>query len=193
MSRPTPGTRLRRAVIAAASLLVAGLAGSPVTASPTDDVQTAALKAAFVYNFAKFVTWPSDRFGSRSEPIRFCMQRHDLDRSALEQLVDKQIGERQVRVIVVDPGSTIDACHVLFVSGFASIAAFDHTLSTTRQSHVLVVSDQPGFAMRGGHIGLVEERGRLRFQVNLKAIADANLKLSSKLLQLAEIVGPVRE
>jgi hypothetical protein len=81
----------------------------------------------------------------------------------------------------------------LFASAFQSEPSLRALLVAATLNGVLVVSDMPGFAVLGGHIGLVEDSNRLRFQVNLEAALKTGLKLSSKFLQLAEIVGPVTQ
>lgn len=162
-------------------------------ADPADDFTTAAVKAAFIYNFAKFTTWPAGRLRSPSEPIRLCVQGGDLDRRALSPLEEKRIGERQVHIEVLPPGGPIDGCHIFFASGFASEPLLRDALTVAQRHAVLMVSDLPDFAALGGHIGLMEDRNRLRFQVNLHSVVQTGVRLSSKLLQLAEIVGPARD
>ena len=191
-SRPGRADRgLRRGrLLAVALALAASLICGGARAAPTDDIETAAIKAAFVYNFAKFASWPSHRFKTPTTPIQVCIQRHDLNIAAARQLESKQVGGRSLRITVVRPGDSIAGCHILFTSVVLVETGLDKLFADARQNSVLLVSDMPDFARAGGHIGLIEDRGRLRFQVNLSAAAQSGLKLSSKLLQLAEIVGP---
>lgn len=186
-----PAGRLRRRaarVLCAGLALLAAAVGGPVSAAPGDDLETAAIKSAFIYNFAKFTAWPPDRFRSPADPISFCVQRGDLDGQAVQPLGQKQVGDRFVHPQMIDPGASIADCHILFLSGIASIAAMNALLSSSRSRHVLLVSDMPGFAELGGHIALVQDRNKFRFQINLRAVQQTGLTLSSRLLQLAEIV-----
>ena len=190
---PGPSKMLWRAVaLASAAAIVLFVTGATAAARSGDDVKTSAIKVAFVYNFAKFASWPPGRFRQASDAVRFCIQRGDLHPDAVRPLEDKQIGERPIRTAMVGPQDPVGACHVLFLSATPSAAALAKTLEIARQDGILIVSDMPDFALLGGHIGLLEDRGRLRFQVNLSSVTDADLKLSSQLLQLAEIVGPSR-
>jgi len=173
-------------------LLSAGLSITAARADPADDPKEAAVKVAFVYNFAKFAVWPEGRFRSATDPVVLCTQRGDLDRSALRTIDGRRIGDRPVRIEIIDPGAAVDACHIFFASGFMSDAALRDVLALAQRRAVLLVSDIPGFAGIGGHIGLVEDRKRLRFQVNLRATTRAGVKLSSQLLQLAEVIDAVR-
>lgn len=162
-------------------------------AEPNDRPREAAVKVAFVYNFAKFAIWPGERFQSTEDPIVLCAQHGDLDREALHAIEGRPVGGHPILVRMLDPGAAINACHIYFASGFASETALQDVLARARRGAVLLVSDKPGFAGLGGHIGLIEDRKRLRFQVNLQAVTQAGVRLSSKLLQLAEIVEAVRK
>ena len=140
----------------------------------------------------RFASWPLGRFRGLEDALNLCVQRGDLRLEALQSLQGKQIGDRPVDVTIVHRGDAVGTCHLLFASSFASIEALQGLLALARRDGILMVSDLPEFASLGGHIGLVEDRGRLRFQINLRSLTDADLKLSSQLLNLAEIVGPVR-
>lgn len=189
----TPAVRLKDLAIPLVAVLFAiGVASGPAAARPDDGAKAAAIKAAFMYNFAKFASWPPFRFKRPGDAVILCVQRGDLHWEALESIQDKQIGDRPIRISLLQWGDPIDGCHVLFASAFASTGDFDSILQAARRGAILLVSDQPEFAKQGGHIGLVEDKGRLRFQVNLRSVAEADLKLSSQLLQLAEIVGASR-
>jgi len=168
------------------------LAGG-AAAHSDDDPKAAAVKVAFVYNFAKFTSWPTRRFPTPSGPVVLCVRRNDLDWHALRPLTEKRIGDHPIRVKVLDTDAPVDACHIFFSTEFGSAASLRDALARARQYAVLMVSDMPGFAAAGGHIGLVQDRNRLRFQVNLDSVTRTGVKLSSKLLQLAEIVGPASQ
>lgn len=191
LSRPCRTLR-RAGALAAAAVIALFVTGASAAARTGDDVKISAIKVAFVYNFAKFASWPPGRFKRPSEEVLFCVQHGGLHPEAVQPLETKQIGERPIRIAMIRPQDPVGACHVLFLSVAPSVEALATTLAMARKDGVLIVSDMPDFALLGGHIGLVEDRGRLRFQVNLNSVTEADLKLSSQLLQLAEIVGPAR-
>lgn len=185
--RPPRRSR-RRTVAMLLAALVAALAGPPAHADHGDDLQTAAIKTAFIYNFAKFTTWPSERFATPSAPLLFCVRDDDLDHQAVMTLDGKMVGDRTVRTRSLEDGASIAGCHVYFTSDVSSPSTLRSLLASAQQNGVLLVSDMPGFAEFGGHIGLVRSENRFRFQINLGAVQECGLKLSSRLLQLAEIV-----
>jgi hypothetical protein len=188
-----PERRRPRPVLGAAVVALASLRAMGAVAHPDDDPKAAAVKAAFVYNFAKFATWPARRFLSPSAPVILCVRGGDLEWRALRPLTEKQIGEHPVEVRVLDADVPVDACHIFFSSEFASGGSLRDALATASRYAVLMVSDMPGVASLGGQIGLVQDHNRLRFQVNLDSVTRTGVKLSSKLLQLAEIVGPASQ
>ncbi|HEX6504053.1 MAG TPA: YfiR family protein [Terriglobales bacterium] len=145
------------------------------------------IKAAFVYNFAKFVEWPPEAFSKPSDSVRLCVLGNHSLASDLQQLIaGKTIGTRAVEVQRVSP-LQITGCHVLFVGTLESWR-LQQVLESARGTHVLTVGDIPGFIEQGGVINFILDQNRIRFEVNLKAAQDAGLKLSSKLLSLAKAV-----
>lgn len=145
------------------------------------------IKAAFVYNFAKFVEWPPEAFSKPSDSVRLCVLGNHPLASDLQQLIaGKTIGTRAVEVQRVSP-LQIRGCHVLFVGTLESWR-LQQVLESARGANVLTVGDIPGFIEQGGVIDFILDQNRIRFEVNLKAAQDAGLKLSSKLLSLAKAV-----
>jgi len=173
--------------------LAGGFLPSSVYAAPGDDARVAAVKAAFVFNFAKFVNWPDARLRTSDNQMVFCVQRDDLDYRVVKDLEHKSINDRNVTVRILEPRTGIPDCHLLFLSGGVSDSEFDQLVKYATGLNVLLVSDMPDFAERGGHIALITDQNRLRFKINLGATTGAGLKVSSKLLQLAEIVATASE
>lgn len=145
------------------------------------------IKAAFVYNFAKFVEWPQEAFANAGDPVRFCVFGNTPLDSDLQQLITgKTIGARPVQVQRTG-FLQIKQCHVLFI-GASDSARILQVQEATRGATVLTVGEFPGFLDQGGMINFIFDQNRIRFEVNLKAAQEAKLKLSSKLLSLAKRV-----
>jgi len=146
------------------------------------------LKAAFLYNFAKFVEWPPQTFKGASDPIAICVLGRDPVADALRQVVNgKAIEGRTLSVREIPDAQHAAGCQVLFIAGFDQKRALS-ILEALRGSAILTVGDAEGFASEGGIIELKMDAGRMRFQINIGAAAQARLGISSKLLSLAEIV-----
>lgn len=148
-----------------------------------------ALKAAFLYNFAKFVQWPAEAFPSRSAPLLLCSYKSNEVGDALQHIVrGKTINGRSLAVKEIrDPGEG-KTCQMLFVGADASPSE-ESILAAIGDESILIVGETPEFAKRGGGINFVVQEDRLRFVVNLSATDRARLKLSSKLLSLAILTG----
>jgi len=139
------------------------------------------LKAAFVYQFAKYTQWPD----YASKDITFCSFEHQIINEALAKLTNKRVKQRTVKVRYLSDVSKINsACQVLFISG-ASQYDIKQILANTATMPILTVGDGEHFMAQGGMIALSRRGIKQRFIINNHRTAAANLKLSSKLLQLA--------
>ena len=148
------------------------------------------VKAAFLYNFIKFVEWPEDAFPNQDAPIVIGIVGKDSFNGDLDNLVrDKTIRKRAVEVRRLKEGAALNVCHVLFVAQ-SEAAAVPAMMKQLEAKQVLTVSETPGFLERGGIINFVISNNKVRFEVNIGASADAGLQISSKLLNLAvRVVG----
>ncbi len=145
------------------------------------------IKAAFIYNFAKFTTWPSAAFPGPEAPLRICALGTDSLQQALSLLEDKAIRGRKPEISQLLWPDEARLCHVLFV-GAAAEARLQEILQLLDGLPVLTVSDMPDFARLGGVIGLETVQNKIRFKANIDAARNAGLSLSSKLLRLARLV-----
>lgn len=170
-------------------LSVALSAATAVTAradSYTD--REAAVRAAFLYNFAKFTRWPSAQFEGPQAPVVFCIYENSLRLDALQAIGSRTIDGRPVVVRPTRRGDPLTPCHLLYVSTNAGNGHVRNLPLESRRSKVLFVSDDPDLADIGGHISLFPIDRKLRFKINLEATRESGIALSSKLLQLAIIV-----
>jgi hypothetical protein len=172
-----PVVRLLAVLIATLS----ALAGSArAAADPASDTQ---VKAAFLYNFAKFAEWPAS-----TRAITMCIIGDTRVASELVKTVrDKRLDGRVLEVKGIGGDAPMVACDVLFISASETERA-SVVLATLRSLPILTVSDSPGFARRSGIIELVVERERMHFAINPDAATRAGVRLSSRLLGLARIV-----
>lgn len=156
------------------------------------NLQASAVKVGFLYNFAKFVSWPEDRLPAPDAPVVFCLHKGSLNEAALQPLVGQTVHNRRIEVRIFDELPP-EGCHLLFANGEASQDELKQIADFGFASSALTVADQARFTQIGGHIELFEEGNRLRFAINLEQAKNSGIVLSSKLLQLAVIVGPARE
>jgi hypothetical protein len=171
--------RLVTVLVAAASL--AGLGRG----QEMDEYQ---VKAAFLYNFAKFVEWPADSFKTAKAPILVCVLGHNPFGSGLEDLIrGKSIEGRAFAFRQVSDAPEASGCQILFVSS-SDGKRFRSLLGRLKPAGILTVGETQGFASGGGVINFKLDGERVRFEINVEAAEHAQLRISSKLLGLAEIV-----
>jgi hypothetical protein len=141
------------------------------------------VKAAYLFNFGKFVSWPSAASGGESFPI--CLIGRDPFGNVLDTtLSGETIGGKSVVVRRLSKLPDATACRVLFISS-SEEGRLREIFATINKAGVLTVSDIAGFSQRGGMIQFVLQGNKVRFEVDLKAAEDAGLTLSSELLKVA--------
>jgi hypothetical protein len=146
------------------------------------------LKAAFVFNFAKFVDWPPSAFANPTAPFSVCVLGPDPFGGALDDaLRGKVIAEHPASVARVKHVADVTGCQILFIASSES-HLLPEVLSKIRGQRVLVIGETDDFASSGGVIQFTLEENRVRFFINTDAADRAGLKISSKLLALAKIV-----
>ena len=147
-----------------------------------------ALKAAFLFHFARFVEWPEGAFQNASSPVVYCTIGEDPFQGALdESLREKTIEARMVQVRHLKDGSEAQGCHVVFIGKTGKKRVTDE-LASLADSPVLTVGETDQFLRDNGMIAFCTEENKIRFSINLGAVERANLRISSRLLILAKTV-----
>ena len=145
------------------------------------------LKAAFLYNFAKFVEWPVGAFSDQGAPIVVGVVGDDPFNGSLDSVVGKSANGRQVAIRRLSASQDLRSCHMLFVSS-SERKRLGEIVASVDGASVLTVGEMEGFASNGGMITLTMEDNKVRFEINAGMARRARLKISSKLLSLAKRV-----
>ena len=149
------------------------------------DVTEPALKAAFIYSFAKFTEWPADVVPRAAEPFVLCVLGDAAVGDALERLVKgRALAGHSMAVSHVAPAGPQSMCHVLYLSGVSASQAAQ-LVARHRDVPVLTISDVEGFTDVGGIAQFFFEQGQLRFTIHVGSAKRAHLQISSNLLALA--------
>jgi len=170
----------------AAALLAAALLAGPALAarSPEKDAEYG-VKAAFLYNFAKFVDWPPSAFPERR--FNLCILGDDPFGHLLDDIVaNDSVGGRPIAVQRVARLADLPSCHLLFL-GRLERERRREALAALRGTAVLTVGDADGFLADGGMVNFFLEDNKVRFEVNRAAVDKSPLKMSSKLLRVARV------
>ena len=143
------------------------------------------LKAAFLFNFAKFVEWPPTAFADANSPLTIGILGDNPFGGDLEAIIrDKTINNRTIAIKLMRSLAEATNCQVLFISPSAK-SKISEMISGLGSASVLTVGETDRFAESGGMINFVKEGNKIRFEINEVAAKRAGLKISSKLLSLA--------
>jgi len=146
------------------------------------------VKAAFLYNFAKFVEWPPQTFKAAKAPVRICILGENPFGSALGDAVGgKTVLGRPL--VVSDVSSAVQGsdCQILFI-GSSERKHLRAILAELRTTRVLTVGEMDGFASQGGIVNFRLIDGHVRLEINIEAAGQAGLRINSSVLSLATIV-----
>ena len=174
-----------RTIWALVAILICTVMGSVHAEAPTAGEYQ--IKAAMLFNMAKFVDWPADSFAKPDSPLTVCVMGGGPFGAALESFKGKPVKGHPLSIRRVSVGDELGACQILAASEVdkRNLAAL---LSAGRKKGILTVSDAAKFAQVGGTVGFVEIDGKVRFEINLDSAEKAQIKISSQLLKLAKIV-----
>jgi hypothetical protein len=146
------------------------------------------IKAAFLYNFAKYVEWPRSAFPSPE--FHLCVLADAAFEKSIEDLIaGETIAGRRVKREAPATLEAARACHILFI-GRTEMGRAGELLAALKGSHVFTVGDTPDFLALGGVVTFVREGDRVRFDVSLGEAHRAGLTISSRLLRVARTVAP---
>ena len=166
------------------------------------------IKAAFVYNFIKFVDWPEENTPDKDKPITIGVLGSDVLIKAFGPIKNKEAKGRRVVIKRFEDRDKLEEsrkkndsawkekiealkkCRVVFVctceSGTKEIPV--EIIKALKGSGVLLVGEVPGFLEKGGVINFVTENKKVRFEINSTSAKRNNLKIRSQLLKLARRV-----
>lgn len=145
------------------------------------------IKAAYLYNFTKFITWPD----LQGTTFNICLVGGDPFQELLDSLEAKTVQDKPIRIFRYDNIKQAKNCQIVYLDNadIRVAAAIPNTLLVGNLSNSLTVSSQPFFAESGGMIGFVLEQEKVRLHVNLKVLKQSGLGISAKLIEVATIVG----
>ncbi len=143
------------------------------------------LKAAFLYNFTKFVDWPPQRFAKPEAPIVIAvLGRNPFDDTVQELALDRKVNGRAVKFLRTEVPAQALGAHLVFIAA-GEEPRFADAIATLHAGGVLTVGESEHFAAAGGAITFVMEDNKVRFVINLAATQTAQVRVSAQLQKLA--------
>lgn len=157
----------------------------PLSAQTVEDSR---VKAAYLYNFAKFVEWPPKAFRNAEDPTVICVLGDQRTSDALESgLSGKRADGKLVEARKPHSLAEIRSCHVLFI-GFSDKQRIAQLLDQLQGANVLTVGQSDQFLALGGMINLALKDSRIELEIDPDASSAAGLKISSRLLVVGRLV-----
>jgi YfiR/HmsC-like len=177
---------LRTACLA---LVLFAFAAAPLQPAEAAGPSEYEVKAAFLYNFARFVEWPLDAPGVDGTFVITVLGRDPFGSALDDTLRGKKIDDKRVVVRRALRPEDVGRSHIVFISDSEKdrLPAILKSLDT---APVLTVGDMDQFAERGGVIRFKVDQDRIRLEINVAAAQRSRLRISSQLLKLARIVEP---
>jgi hypothetical protein len=145
------------------------------------------VKAAFLYNFAKFIDWPESVKPKETDKFIIGTLGDNVFGDDLQQIEGKQVSGARIVVRSYSDVRSASECHILFVCP-SEKANLNSIFKTLEGKSILTVSDIEGFATNGGMIEFYLQDQRVHFEINRETAARAGLKINSQLLKLAKVV-----
>lgn len=157
-----------------------------VFAEDTDEVsQYDKIKSVFIYNFTKYIQWPAI---DSSKVFVIGVFGNSKITLPLQKIAEKKtVYERKIQIKQFYNIENIDECHILFVSSTEHELISD-ILQKIKRKNILTVGEIDEFSIKGGIINLVLIDGKIKFEMNLKALDRAGLSAGSQLLKLAILI-----
>jgi hypothetical protein len=181
LKRRRTGQIPRRMILVSLLVLMGNVLSTQVQAQAADEYR---VKAAFIFNFAKFVEWPSDAFADGGALVVGVVG-DDPFGGALDQLNSNTANGRRLLIKRFRWGDNLRACQILFISASEG-RHLGKIMESIRGTSVLTIGEMPQFNRSGGMIRFVIQNNKVRFEINAAAAGQARLRISSKLLALSK-------
>ena len=168
------------------ALLMFGATASFADGVGVDSARTYVIKAGMINGFTAYTNWPEQK---QSGPFVIgVLGNNPSFIKVLERFYQKKpVDGRQVIIKSVTLEQLLD-CHVVIILGEAN-SQNPAVLERVRGHPVLTISDEVDFAQSGGHVGFYSQNNKLRFEINWPSTNESQLKVSSRLLRLARVIG----
>ena len=145
------------------------------------------VKAAFVYNFLKFIEWPDKAFAESPSTINLCIVGEDSFDNAMRIFEGDKVSNKTIEIKRPKSLQDIKICRVIFISK-SEKERLPQILKATRGLNILTIGDTDTFEQQGVIINFSIVENKIRFEIDVNAARRAGIRISSKLLNLARAV-----
>lgn len=174
------------------AILISSFTASLSSAAQENAISEDTLKALYSYKFALFTEWPTAKINANTAKLGFCIVgKNPFSPTALTTIEGKPVKDKSLHVEIFESGllsnESLNTCHILFVS-HSENQKVPVILEALQQLPILTISDIAGFSNHNGMITLVKSGDQIQFEINPESIQQAGLTMSSKIIELANLV-----
>ncbi len=145
-----------------------------------------AVKAAYIYNILRFISWDENSALARSETLDICLFKTDPFNHYLDPIRKKSIGNKQIKLRTINDISQSSSCHLIFINNG------DFEIDKIKHSNSILLGNTIDFVKKGGLFSFYIENNKVRLGANRNAIAESDLNISSQLLEVCQLYGEQR-
>jgi hypothetical protein len=173
-------------------LMLLALSGDPtLLVAQDEDIANREyrIKAAYLYQFGRYVEWPAKAFANANAPFVIGVLGQDPVTADLEQIARiKKVQDRPIVIRRFASAADVRPCNILYVPAAVSPEVQSELIRQTAGQAILLVGDSSDFLDRGGIVQFSVEENSIRVAIARKAADREGLKISAKLLQVARVV-----
>ena len=158
------------------------LCSLPCSADNDAAVDEYKIKAGYLFNFTKFITWPEEN----AETFNICILGNDPFNEIIDPIEQRLAFNRPIKLFRLTAMNQETHCHIVYVS-----AGVNGKSLGLKNKNILTVGEEPAFIGQGGMVAFVKQQDKVKLQINLQCLQQNGLKVSAKLLEVVEIVKGV--
>ncbi len=158
------------------------------SSSPTlaQSLEEQSVLTALAMNIVRFTTWPAE--AQIKDNIAFCVIGDNVVQQSFAGIDHKTVGNKTLQVINLLRLRNFEQCHVLYISDLKQ-AILLQLFVEIKKRPMLTIGESYEFAEQGGMVGMENVNGKITLHINLPVVHESNLNISSRLLNLAKIIG----
>jgi hypothetical protein len=152
------------------------------------------VKAAFLYNFGRYVEWPKKAFAGKDAPFVIGIFGENPFGTVLDRIAKtKTVQDRRIEVRTIDSLDDLADCHILFIPNSIAVEQQQRIIKKLRKKPILLVGEIPKFIDLGGGVDFFLDGNHVRFEINVDAVVVKKMQIDAKLLRIGKKVSLVRE
>ena len=161
---------------------------SSITSVWSRSVEKQAVLAVLTLNVARFTSWPEHAFSNEKNTLNLCVFGGNIVQQSFENIDKKVINNKTIHIINLSRLRNVNRCQLLYLSELDRNRLTPLLMELEGQP-ILTIGENMEFLQAGGMVGLEKVNEKMQLNINLSAIKQTELVISSRLLKLANIVN----